>query len=65
MDLSFFFVLQAVYVAVVSSASKSDRSSYDALLRVYRETDLSQEKTRILGTVSSFGNLYYDLFCSH
>ncbi|KAG8375703.1 hypothetical protein BUALT_Bualt10G0128100 [Buddleja alternifolia] len=44
---------RAVYVAVVLNASKSNRSGYDSLLRVYRETDLSQEKTRILGSVAS------------
>ncbi|EYU20325.1 hypothetical protein ABFS82_01G010500 [Erythranthe guttata] len=44
---------RAVYVAVVRSATKADRSSYDSLLRIYRETDLSQEKTRILGSLGS------------
>lgn len=40
---------QAAYVAVMQGASKSNSSSYESLLKVYRETDLSQEKTRILG----------------
>lgn len=40
---------QAVYVAVMKNVTSSDRSGFDSLLRVYRETDLSQEKTRILG----------------
>lgn len=40
--------LQAAYVAVMQKVSASNRSGYEALLRVYRESDLSQEKTRIL-----------------
>ncbi|KAL0330675.1 UNVERIFIED_CONTAM: Aminopeptidase M1 [Sesamum angustifolium] len=44
---------RAVYVAVMQNVNKSNRSSYDSLLRVYRETDLSQEKTRILGSLCS------------
>ncbi|QCE16380.1 aminopeptidase M1 [Vigna unguiculata] len=44
---------KAAYVAVMQGASKSTRSGYDSLLKVYRETDLSQEKTRILGSLSS------------
>lgn len=35
-------------MAVMQRASKSNRSGYDFLLKVYRESDLSQEKTRIL-----------------
>ncbi|BAT78001.1 hypothetical protein LR48_Vigan04g234000 [Vigna angularis] len=44
---------KAAYVAVMQGASKSNRSGYESLLKVYRETDLSQEKTRILGSLSS------------
>ncbi|XP_014500942.1 aminopeptidase M1 [Vigna radiata var. radiata] len=44
---------KAAYVAVMQGASKSNSSSYESLLKVYRETDLSQEKTRILGSLSS------------
>ncbi|XP_031283763.1 aminopeptidase M1 [Pistacia vera] len=44
---------KAVYVAVMQKVSSSDRSGYESLLRVYRETDLSQEKTRILGSLAS------------
>ncbi|CAN4128417.1 unnamed protein product [Withania somnifera] len=44
---------RAVYVAVMQRVNKSDRSGLEALLRVYRETDLSQEKTRILGALAS------------
>jgi hypothetical protein len=45
---------QAVYVAVMKRASKSNRPGYESLLKVYRETDLSQEKTRILGNDNIF-----------
>lgn len=44
---------RAVYVAVMRSTSKSNKFGYDSLLRIYRETDLSQEKTRILGSLGS------------
>lgn len=37
----------------MQGVNKSNRSGYDSLLKIYREADLSQEKTRILGTVSS------------
>ncbi|KAI5385389.1 AP-1 complex subunit mu-1-like [Lathyrus oleraceus] len=42
-------IRRAVYVAVMKRATKSNRSGYESLLKLYRETDLSQEKTRILG----------------
>lgn len=58
-------VCQAVYVAVMQSVSKSNRSGYESLLKVYRETDLSQEKTRILGLTSLFGvHFITNNFCS-
>ncbi|XP_051137190.1 aminopeptidase M1 [Andrographis paniculata] len=44
---------RAVYVAVVLNANKSNRFGYDSLLKLYRETDLSQEKTRILASLPS------------
>jgi puromycin-sensitive aminopeptidase len=44
---------KAAYVAVMQNVSISNRSGYEALLRIYRETDLSQEKTRILGSLAS------------
>lgn len=47
--MPYFVLLQAVYITVMLNVNKSNRSGYDSLLRVYRETDLSQEKTRILG----------------
>ncbi|XP_031371428.1 aminopeptidase M1-like isoform X2 [Punica granatum] len=44
---------KAAYVAVMQAVNSSNRSGYDSLLRVYRETDLSQEKTRILSSLPS------------
>ncbi|KAL5559479.1 hypothetical protein UlMin_035690 [Ulmus minor] len=44
---------RAAYVAVMQRANTSNRSGYESLLRVYRESDLSQEKTRILGSLAS------------
>lgn len=44
---------KATYVAVMQRASKSNRFGYESLLNVYRESDLSQEKTRILSSLAS------------
>ncbi|GFQ02617.1 aminopeptidase m1 [Phtheirospermum japonicum] len=44
---------RAVYVAVMQSVSTSNRFGYESLLKIYREADLSQEKTRILGSLAS------------
>ncbi|XP_042039402.1 aminopeptidase M1-like [Salvia splendens] len=44
---------RAVYVAVMQGVNKSNRSGYESLLKIYRETDLSQEKTRILGSLGT------------
>ncbi|RVW52472.1 Aminopeptidase M1 [Vitis vinifera] len=46
-------IRKAAYVAVMQNVTTSNRSGYESLLRVYRETDLSQEKTRILGSLAS------------
>ncbi|XP_034215420.1 aminopeptidase M1-like isoform X3 [Prunus dulcis] len=46
-------IRKAVYVAVMRRVSTSNRSGYESLLRVYRETDLSQEKNRILSSLAS------------
>ncbi|KAK4277320.1 hypothetical protein QN277_015335 [Acacia crassicarpa] len=46
-------IRKATYVAVMQRASKSNRFAYESLLKVYRETDLSQEKTRILSSLTS------------
>ncbi|XP_077240350.1 aminopeptidase M1 [Tasmannia lanceolata] len=44
---------KAAYVAVMQTVSISNKSGYESLLRVYRETDLSQEKVRVLGSLAS------------
>ncbi|GFZ15556.1 aminopeptidase M1 [Actinidia rufa] len=46
-------IRRAAYVAVMQNASTRSRSCYESLLRVYRESDHSQEKTRILGSLAS------------
>ncbi|XXG42913.1 hypothetical protein AAC387_Pa01g3067 [Persea americana] len=46
-------IRKAAYVAVMQSVSASNRAGYESLLRVYKETDLSQEKVRILGSLAS------------
>ncbi|PWA60435.1 hypothetical protein CTI12_AA379010 [Artemisia annua] len=46
-------IRRAVYVAVMKKVTSTNRSGFDSLLKVYRETDLSQEKTRILGALGS------------
>ncbi|XP_074286874.1 aminopeptidase M1-like [Silene latifolia] len=46
-------VRKGAYVAVMHKVSSSDKSGYEALLRVYRETDQSQERARILGSLGS------------
>lgn len=59
--MTLVYGLQAAYVAVMQKASASDRSGYESLLRVYRETDLSQEKTRILSIEKSFGKVIQNI----
>ncbi|KAK9099439.1 hypothetical protein Syun_026484 [Stephania yunnanensis] len=44
---------KAAYVAVMQRVSASDRWGYEARLRVYRESDLSQEKTRVLSSLTN------------
>ncbi|KAK8697108.1 hypothetical protein V6N13_113265 [Hibiscus sabdariffa] len=46
-------IRKATYVAVMQAVTSSSRIGFESLLRVYRETDLSQEKIRILGSLSS------------
>lgn len=46
-------IRRAVYVAVMKKVTSSNRLGFDSLIKVYRETDLSQEKTRILGALGS------------
>lgn len=59
--------LQAVYVAVMQRVSPSNKLDYELLLRIYRESDLSQEKTRILSNYHSHINwfgIYWSLWFS-
>ncbi|KAK1608097.1 hypothetical protein QYE76_031770 [Lolium multiflorum] len=44
---------KAAYLAVMRSVSTSSRAGYDSLLKIYRETSEAQEKSRILGSLSS------------
>ncbi|XVE70868.1 hypothetical protein DITRI_Ditri10aG0105300 [Diplodiscus trichospermus] len=46
-------IRKAAYVAVMQKVNSSNKAGFESLLRVYRETDLSQEKTRILGSLAS------------
>ncbi|XP_056167082.1 aminopeptidase M1-like isoform X7 [Syzygium oleosum] len=46
-------IRRAAYMAVMQTVNASNRSGFESLLRVYRETDSSQEKTRILGSLAS------------
>jgi len=44
---------KAAYLAVMRTVSTSNRSGYDALLKIYREASEPQEKSRVLGSLSS------------
>jgi puromycin-sensitive aminopeptidase len=44
---------KASYLAVMRTVTTSSRAGYDALLKIYRETAEAQEKSRILGSLSS------------
>ncbi|MBA0577264.1 hypothetical protein Golob_027799 [Gossypium lobatum] len=46
-------IRKAAYVAVMQKVTSSNKAGLESLLKVYRETDLSQEKTRILGSLAS------------
>ncbi|KAF7084371.1 hypothetical protein CFC21_088013 [Triticum aestivum] len=46
-------VRKAAYVALMQTVNKSNKSGYESLLKIYRETDLSQEKVRVLGSLAS------------
>uniref|UniRef100_A0A0D9VDT6 Aminopeptidase n=1 Tax=Leersia perrieri TaxID=77586 RepID=A0A0D9VDT6_9ORYZ len=46
-------VRKAAYVALMQTVNKSNKAGYESLLKIYRETDLSQEKVRILGSLGS------------
>lgn len=44
-----YTVLQAAYLSVMQNVSSSNRSGYDALLKVYRESAEGEEKLGVLG----------------
>ncbi|XP_020088799.1 aminopeptidase M1-like [Ananas comosus] len=44
---------KAAYVALMKTVNNSNKVGYESLLRIYRETDLSQEKVRILSALAS------------
>ncbi|KAK4599008.1 hypothetical protein RGQ29_009196 [Quercus rubra] len=46
-------IRKAAYVAVMRRVSSSNRFGFESLLRVYRETDLNQEKTCVLSSLTS------------
>lgn len=41
-------LVQVAYTAVMQSVKSSDKTGYESLLKIYRETDVSQERTRVL-----------------
>ncbi|GJM90611.1 hypothetical protein PR202_ga06911 [Eleusine coracana subsp. coracana] len=45
-------VRKAAYVALMQTVNKSNKAGYESLLKIYRESDLSQEKVRVLGKCS-------------
>ena len=44
--------LQVAYKAVMQSVTSADKAGYEALLKIYRETDVSQERTRVLSKIT-------------
>ncbi|PPR91700.1 hypothetical protein GOBAR_AA28977 [Gossypium barbadense] len=46
-------IRKAAYVAVMQKVTSSNKAGLESLLKVYRETDISQEKIRILGSLAS------------
>lgn len=48
-------------MAIMQKVNVSNRSGYESLVRVYRESDLSQEKTRILSNEEYFFLLFNDI----
>ena len=47
--ISNFVFLQAAYLAVMQNVSSSNRSGYDALRKVYKETAEGEERLSVLG----------------
>ncbi|OMO56355.1 hypothetical protein COLO4_35671 [Corchorus olitorius] len=46
-------IRKAAYAGVMQKVNSSDKAGFESLLRVYRETNSSQEKLRILGSLAS------------
>lgn len=46
-------IKKAAYISVMRNTSTINRYGFESLLRLYRETDAVQEKTRILGSIAS------------
>uniref|UniRef100_A0A7I4BPT3 Aminopeptidase n=1 Tax=Physcomitrium patens TaxID=3218 RepID=A0A7I4BPT3_PHYPA len=44
---------KVAYTAVMQSVKSSDKTGYESLLKIYRETDVSQERTRVLSTLGA------------
>jgi puromycin-sensitive aminopeptidase len=44
---------KVAYKAVMQSVTTADRAGYESLLKIYRETDVSQERTRVLSCIGS------------
>jgi puromycin-sensitive aminopeptidase len=44
---------KVAYKAVMQSVTTTDKAGYESLLKIYRETDVSQERTRVLSTIGS------------
>ncbi|XP_039030365.1 aminopeptidase M1-like [Hibiscus syriacus] len=46
-------IRKAAYVAVMQKVTSSDKAGFESLKIIYKETDLSQEKIRVLGSLAS------------
>nr|KAJ0208994.1 hypothetical protein LSAT_V11C400194410 [Lactuca sativa] len=46
-------IRKAAYISIMRTSSALERSDFDSLLKLYRETDAVQEKTRILSCIAS------------
>ncbi|XP_020097270.1 aminopeptidase M1-B-like isoform X1 [Ananas comosus] len=44
---------KAAYLGVMQTVSTSNRSGFESLLRIYTETDQSEERVRVLGSLAS------------
>lgn len=57
-------LLQVAYKAVMQSVTTTDKAGYESLLSVYRETDVSQERTRVLSKKTFFCSSLCQTMCS-